>query len=196
VPHVYLAVNYLAVGKLPAQLDAQTQQWANGKLMSLDSRITIQNGEFRSHFNRYSISYFGVLCLHDNQSLRPRSDYEALPPQKMAYDGDLYHRSGAKALSETVNTYPSITTVTSNPNPSMFGQAVVITATVTSSGPTPTGTVTFRNDTLMLGSAALSGGTASINKTNLPAGTNSINVTYHGDTQTAVSIGSTTQTVN
>jgi hypothetical protein len=115
---------------------------------------------------------------------------------KATFNGDLYHRTGAKALSETVNAYPSTTTVTSSPNPSTFGQAVMITATVSSAGPTPTGTVTFRNGTLVLGSAALSGGTASITKTNLPVGTNSINVTYHGDTQTATSTGATDQTVN
>jgi hypothetical protein len=48
----------------------------------------------------------------------------------------------------------------------------------------------------VLGSAVLSGGSASITKTTLPVGTNTINVTYHGDTQTTTSTGSTTQTVN
>jgi len=115
---------------------------------------------------------------------------------KASFVGDLYHRPVAKALSQTVNPYPSTATVSSSPNPSTSGQAVTITATVSSAGPTPTGTVTFFNGTLVLGSAVLSGGTASITKTTLPVGTDTLNVTYHGDTQTAISTGSTTQTVN
>jgi hypothetical protein len=115
---------------------------------------------------------------------------------KATFIGDPYHRTGTRALSETVNAYPSTTTVSSSPNPSTSGQAVMITATVASAGPTPTGTVTFFNGTLVLGSAVLSGGSASITKTTLPVGTNTINVTYHGDTQTTTSTGSTTQTVN
>jgi hypothetical protein len=116
---------------------------------------------------------------------------------KASFAGDLYHRAGAKALTETVNPYPSTTTVTSSPNPSTSPEPVTITATITSpevGG--PTGTVTFRNGTLVLGSAVLSGGTASITTTKLPVGTNTINVTYHGDTQSAPSTGSTDQTVN
>jgi len=116
---------------------------------------------------------------------------------RATYAGDLYHRTGVRALAETVNPYPSTTTVSASPNPSTFGQAVTITATVTSAGPTiPTGTVTFYNGSVALGSAVLSGGSAAITKTNLPAGVDTINVTYHGDTQTGISTGSTTQTVN
>lgn len=116
---------------------------------------------------------------------------------KASFAGDLYHRTGARALTEVVNPYPSTTTVTSSPNPSTLPQPVTITATVTSAEVGgPTGTVTFRNGTLVLGSAVLSGGTATITTTKLPVGTNTINVAYHGDTQSAPSTGSTDQTVN
>jgi hypothetical protein len=76
--------------------------------------------------------------------------------------------------------FDTTTSLTSSLNPSIQGQAVTLTATVTSPG-FPTGTVTFRSGTTMLGSATLSGGVASITKHNFPAGTLAITATYNGD---------------
>jgi hypothetical protein len=59
---------------------------------------------------------------------------------------------------------------------------VTLTATVTSAGPTPTGTVTFKNGSTSLGSATLVAGVAKVTKSTLPAGTLAITVTYNGDT--------------
>jgi Bacterial Ig-like domain (group 3)/FG-GAP-like repeat len=116
---------------------------------------------------------------------------------KASYGGDLYHKAAARPLVETVNPYPSTTTVSSSPNPSTFKQAVMITATVSSAeAGGPTGTVTFKSGTLVLGSATLSGGMATLTTTKLQSGTDTITATYHGDTQSAASTGSTTQTVN
>lgn len=118
-------------------------------------------------------------------------------PIRASFGGDLYHKTALKALAETVNPYPSTTNVTSGPNPSTSGQMVTITATVSSAEiGGPTGTVTFKSGTLVLGSATLSGGTASVNTTKLPVGTDTITASYHGDTQSAASSGSTAQTVN
>jgi Big-like domain-containing protein len=64
----------------------------------------------------------------------------------------------------------------------------MLTATVTSVGPTvPTGRVIFKNGGTTVGSAALSGGVARLNRNNLPVGTLSITATYNGDTQSAKS---------
>jgi len=114
-----------------------------------------------------------------------------------AYSGDLYHNPSSKYLIEMVSKYPSTTTVTSSPNPSTNKQPVTLTATVTSpevSG--PTGMVTFNNGGLVVGTATLSGGVATLTTTRLPVGTLTINAVYHGDSQSAASTGSTTQTVN
>jgi hypothetical protein len=79
-------------------------------------------------------------------------------------------------------------TLTSGPNSSTYGQAVTLTATVTSAGPsTPTGTVRFMNGTTGLGSATLVDGVATLRRTDLPAGTLSLIATYNGDPDSAKS---------
>ena len=60
--------------------------------------------------------------------------------------------------------------MTSSVNPAQFYQGVAFTATVTSTGGTPTGTVTFFNGTAQLGVATLSGGKASLGPMTLQSG--------------------------
>ncbi len=80
------------------------------------------------------------------------------------------------------------TTLTSSPNPSIYGQVVTLTGIVTSVGPsTPTGTVRFLNGTTGLGYATLVEGMATLTKTSLPAGILSIIVTYNSDSDSAKS---------
>jgi hypothetical protein len=84
--------------------------------------------------------------------------------------------------------YPTTTTLTSTPNPSIQGQVVTLTAIVSSAGPvTPTGRVTFKNGGVLIGSRALNNGVATLTTTNLPVGTLSITAKYNGDTQCAKS---------
>src|SRR5688572_1023411 len=82
---------------------------------------------------------------------------------------------GLKVNGQTATT----TTLTSNPNPSCLNQSVTFTATVSS--PLATGTVTFWDNITVIGSAALSGGTASISISSLSAGAhNNIFAVYNG----------------
>jgi Bacterial Ig-like domain (group 3)/FG-GAP-like repeat len=84
--------------------------------------------------------------------------------------------------------FPTTTTLTSQPNPSHQGQAVTLTAMVTSVGPNaPTGKVTFRDSGTAIGSPALIGGVAVFTKKNLSVGTHSITATYSGDTESGKS---------
>jgi autotransporter-associated beta strand protein len=79
---------------------------------------------------------------------------------------------------------PTTTTLTSSPNPSLAGQQVTFTATVSPNGgsPTPTGTVTFFDGTTPLGTATLNGsGVATFGTTALIAGPHSITAVYAGD---------------
>lgn len=87
------------------------------------------------------------------------------------------------------------TSVTSNPNPSLFGQSVTLTATVT--GNAPTGTVDFTTGTTTLCAAApLNGsGVATCTTSALPVGNDTVTATYSGDLGNASSHGSTTQSV-
>lgn len=75
-------------------------------------------------------------------------------------------------------------------NPSVFGQQVSLTATVSptsSSSLTPTGNVTFDDGSAVLGTIALSAGTAIFNTSALPAGSHSITTSYAGDSNFAAS---------
>jgi Bacterial Ig-like domain (group 3)/FG-GAP-like repeat len=90
---------------------------------------------------------------------------------------------GSVGVSLNAGRFPTITALTSNPNPSVKGQSVTLTATVSSVGPNPaTGKVVFRNSGAAIGSATLVGGVAVLIKKNFPVGTLSLTATYGGDT--------------
>lgn len=110
-------------------------------------------------------------------------------PITATYVGDAHFTSSTGRLTEKVVKYPTTTTLSSSLNPSLHGQAVTFTATVTSSGgPAPTGKVIFKNGTVSLGAPVLlSGGVASLTKSNLPVGTDSITADYLGDLVSAAS---------
>ena len=76
---------------------------------------------------------------------------------------------------------PTLTTLTSSPNPATFGEAVTFTATVTGAGGTPTGTVTFYDGTASLGTGTLNGsGVATLTTSALIVGVHPISATYGG----------------
>jgi uncharacterized repeat protein (TIGR03803 family) len=113
------------------------------------------------------------------------------------YPGSAFTKASSGEVTQEVTLYPSTTSLTSSPNPSTSGQAVTLTATVSSAAPGgPTGTVTFKNGTTMLGTATLSAGTATLTTKKLPVGTLTITANYNGDAQSAKSSGTTTQVVD
>ena len=89
----------------------------------------------------------------------------------------------------------STTTLTSSTNPSVFGQPVTFTATVTSAAGTPTGNVTFAADGTPLGTVALAGGQATVTTSGLAVGAHTITADYEGDVNSTPSSDSLTQTV-
>jgi len=105
------------------------------------------------------------------------------------YNGDGNNSgSTSSTLSEVVKT-ATATTLVSSLNPSVVGQAVTFTATVSSSaGAPPNGeTITFKNGSAVLGTATLSGGMASLTTSSLPAGIFTITANYPGDSNFAAS---------
>jgi hypothetical protein len=98
---------------------------------------------------------------------------------KATYVGDREFGTSSGILNQVVTPYTTTTTLTSNLNPSSYGQAVTWTAAVTASGRyVPTGKVKFSG----LGAAAtLSNGVATLTKAWLNAGTYSIQAEYEGD---------------
>jgi Bacterial Ig-like domain (group 3)/Calx-beta domain len=90
----------------------------------------------------------------------------------------------------TVAQAASTTAVSSSVNPSEFGQSVTFTATVTSSGGTPTGTVQFKDGGSNLGSPQpVTAGVAQLTTSSLASGTHTITAEYSGDTNFIASTG-------
>lgn len=93
----------------------------------------------------------------------------------------------------------STTALTTGANPSIYGQPVTFTASVSSAGTqtVPTGTVTFKDGTTVLGSSTLAGGIASFTISTLAGGKRFITAVYGGDSNFVVSSSPVlTQTVN
>jgi hypothetical protein len=106
-----------------------------------------------------------------------------------SYGGDTtFNGSTSAGLAQVVKKYPTSTVLTSNLNPSIYGQSMTLSATVSSTGPNPAmGTVTFRNGATELATVTLTNGVTTLTRTNLPAGTLSLTATYNGDASSAVS---------
>jgi hypothetical protein len=97
------------------------------------------------------------------------------------YNGDATFATSSGSVTQTVNQTGTSVALVSSANPSSFGQAVTFTATVTSGAGTPTGTVTFLDGATTLGTATLSGNTATFSTSSLAAGSHSITASYGGD---------------
>ncbi len=72
------------------------------------------------------------------------------------------------------------TVLTSSQNPTVSGESFTLTATVTSSGGTPTGTVSFEEGVTVLGTSTLNGAGQATLTLALPAGAHSIVARYLG----------------
>ena len=106
--------------------------------------------------------------------------------------------TGTQAYSIVVGKGLPVTAVTANINPTVVGQTVVFTATVTAMGPAVTGTVNFLDGASTLCAAVpLSGTQAQCITDTLPAGARSITAVYSGDSHFLESASVVlTQTVN
>ena len=89
---------------------------------------------------------------------------------------------GAAAIFLNNTRTGTKTTLATSANPSLYGQSLTFTATVTpNSSGTPTGTVTFDDGSVPIGSGTLVNGSASFTTSALGAGTHSISAVYSGD---------------
>ena len=112
------------------------------------------------------------------------------------YSGDPNDAGSTSAVyAQTVNPKTTTTAITASPNPSVVGSTVAFTATV--SPTSATGTVQFLDGGTALGTATLSGGTASFSTSGLATGSHSITAIYSGDANDATSTSAVyAQTVN
>src|SRR5262249_32307697 len=88
--------------------------------------------------------------------------------------------------SQVVNPDGTSVTLTTSVNPSVLSKSITLQATVTVSAPgagTPTGTVTFKDGTAILGTGSLnSAGVATFATDTLAAGAHALTAVYGGDT--------------
>jgi Big-like domain-containing protein/VCBS repeat protein len=126
-----------------------------------------------------------------------RSNLNADPyPLKATYHGDTNNlASTSPILNQTVLQTTSAAALTSSVNPSTVGQAITFTAKITSPTVTPSGPVTFKTGTTVLGTAQLSSGKAIFTTSTLPAGSTVVKATYNGNSNIKGSSASITQTV-
>jgi large repetitive protein len=120
----------------------------------------------------------------------------------VVYGGDSnYNTSTSSALSQTVNKASTTMAVASGTNPSVSGQSVTYTATVTVTSPgsgTASGSVTFKDGITVLGTKTLAGNVATLSNSSLSVGSHSITAEFAGDSNLNGSTNSPalSQTVN
>lgn len=108
------------------------------------------------------------------------------------YDGPTGLGTPQGALAFAATAAPTTTVLTSTTNPSTLGQAVTLTASVSSPAATATGSVTFTSDTTTLGTVTLAGGQATVTTAALPVGTHTIAANYGGDVTVNLAPSATT----
>ncbi len=100
------------------------------------------------------------------------------------HTGSFNDSSGSLASGQAVNKADTSSTLASSANPSVYGQAVTFTATVSVVAPgggTPTGNVQFFDGATSLGTGALAGTTTTLTTSALSVATHSITAKYLGD---------------
>jgi hypothetical protein len=115
------------------------------------------------------------------------------------YNGDAnFQATTSSPFVQTVYQAVTSTTVSSNQNPSSFSQPVVLTAAVQPvNGGTASGSVTFFDGAILLGTASPANNSAQLTVSNFSVGSHSVTARYAGDANTQANASSTvTQTVN
>ena len=169
-----------------------------GQAVTMTGTVTAENGSLPTGTVVFQNNGVNIGSASLNNSGVAVLNYAALPVGTDSvvamYQGSAsLGGSTSNTVSQVVMPLSSMTSVTSAPNPSAFGQQVMITATVSPSGPpVPTGTVGFTsNGTAISGCTAvtLSSQTAVCMTSTLALGYDTITANYSGDSNYAGSSG-------
>ncbi len=107
-----------------------------------------------------------------------------------------YAASNSPAISQTVQQTATQTTLSSASSTTLAGKPASFSVAVTSATAIPTGQVSLRDGSTVLGATTLSAaGTCSFSTTSLARGTHSITVAYAGDSNYSGSISAATQQI-
>jgi hypothetical protein len=124
--------------------------------------------------------------------------YGGAHPMTAIYSGDANNAGSISAtLTEYVESVTTRTLITTSGSPSLVGQPVTFTATVTAKhGTVPDGEmVTFYDDAAAMASVSLANGKATYTTSSLSTNTRSVKASYPGDTTLEPSSKSVPQTV-
>ena len=100
----------------------------------------------------------------------------------VSYAGDGHYATAGGQLTQVVVMATTTTQITAGANPVIYGQPLVLTATVTSNGGPATGTINFLIGTAVIGSAPLNAdGLAVLPVLTLSPGTDVLTASYAGD---------------
>jgi hypothetical protein len=119
------------------------------------------------------------------------------------YSGDAINLTSASAaFNESITKAATAITIATTSHKTEYDQPVTFTATVTSAGGTPTGTVTFLASGTALGTVSLAGGLATFTTSTLALGSYAITASYPGSTDfnysnsggTSLTVGAETTT--
>src|SRR5206468_641305 len=120
-------------------------------------------------------------------------------PLTAAYNGSAaFAVSTSATVTQVVNApaaAATTTTLTSTPNPSTTGQAVTLSATLTSAPAVRSATLTFRDGATVLGTVTLVNGSASLSVSTRTAGTHPLTATYNGSATFTISTSATVNQV-
>jgi sugar lactone lactonase YvrE len=111
------------------------------------------------------------------------------------YSGDANNAGATLGPLQQVVFNTAAMTLSSTVDPSNIAQSTNFVATITTSGVTATGTVTYSSNGVQIGTAQLSGGVAILAHSFATCGTYTILATYPGDANTAAASATITQTV-
>ena len=112
----------------------------------------------------------------------------ALSPAGVLGNYDITYNTAPLTLTRAATS----TSLTSSLNPATYGQAITLTATVTSTAGVPTGSVTFTDGGTTLGSAPVNGSGVATLVVSLPAGARALTATYSGNSNFDGSAGNLT----
>jgi hypothetical protein len=148
---------------------------------------TIPNGEFVTFYDTtYPVATVALTngtAMYSTSSLSPRAHNIYA-----RYFGDATFQPSSNYVKQVVLKYSTTTLLTSNSNPSTYGQPVIFNVTVTTPGPYPlTGWVKFWDGATGIGTGRVWGGVATLTKSVLVIGTHRITAQYLGDSYNAKS---------
>lgn len=202
----------LTVSFTPTDSTNYTTATATVNLMVSPAPLTVtadnQTKVYGAPLPAFTVSYAGFVNGDTSNSLSGSLGCTTAPAATVTSSVGLY---SLNCSGQTSNNYAityiqgqlaiiqdSTSTMVSSTSPTILGQPVMLTASVTAAAPgsgTLTGNVTFKDGTATLGTGSLISGQTSLTTSTLLTGSHAITATYGGDADFTASSGSFTQQV-